>query len=115
MIGKGRRLFVIWKHPIFHGSVRRLLNHPEVEWVGAASDWTTAHSEIERLQPDTILVEELEEQGTNEALEILETSSWDVRVVSISLNNNRLSVFHREQKTVGQADDLLHLVLGELP
>lgn len=67
------------------------------------------------LQPDTILVEEPEEHGANEALEILEASSWDVRVVSISLNNNRLSVFHREQKTVGQADDLLNLVLGELP
>jgi DNA-binding NarL/FixJ family response regulator len=110
-----RRLFVVWKHPIFHGSVRKLLAHPDVEWVGATSDWVTAHSEIEKLKPDTIVVEELEEKASNEALQILESSSWDVRVVSISLNNNRLSVFHREQKTVGKADDLLHLVLGELP
>lgn len=115
MTGKGRRLFVIWRHPIFHGSLRKLLNHPELEWVGTASDWTTAHSEIEKLRPDTILVEEPEEQAASEALEILEASSWDVRVVSVSLNDNRLSVFHREQKTVGQADDLLHLVLGDLP
>jgi len=112
---EARRVFVVWKHPIFRKSVRLLLDHPNVEWGGASSDCAAAQSEIMDLQPDTILVEESEGKVSTDAMEILEASTWNVRVVSVSLADNRLSVFHREQKTVGQAKDLLHLVLGESP
>jgi len=110
---KSRRVYVIWKHPIFRKSVHLLLDHPEVEWVGASSDCTQARTEIVGLQPDTILVEESEGKVSTDAMGILETSTWNVRVVSVSLADNRLNIFHREQKTVGQAKDLLYLVLGE--
>lgn len=109
----GRRLYVVWTHPIFHESVRLLLNHPSVEWVGAASDCEVGLSEILALKPDTILMEETEEACRFRATDILEVAPWNVRVLSMSLNENRLSIFHREQKTVGQAEDLLHLVLNE--
>jgi hypothetical protein len=108
-----RRIFVIWTHPIFHESVRLLLNHPDVEWIGAATDLITAQPEIFDLKPDTILVEEMEEGTSATAIKVLEDVPWNVRVVSVSLAMNKLNVFHREQKTVGQADDLLHLVLNE--
>ncbi len=55
-----RRVFVVSKHPIFRQSVRLLLDHPDVEWVGASPDCTAARSEIIDLQPNTILVEETE-------------------------------------------------------
>lgn len=109
-----RRIFVIWINPLFRDSVRLLLSHPNVTCVGAASDWATAQSEISSLQPDTILVEAGEGNTSIEAMEILEAIPWNVRVVSMSLGNNKLSLFCREQKTVGQAQDLLRLVLGEL-
>jgi hypothetical protein len=32
-----RRVFVIWANPIFRESVRLLLRHPDVEWVGELS------------------------------------------------------------------------------
>lgn len=110
-----RRVFVVSKHPIFRQSVRLLLDHPDVEWVGASPDCTAARSEIIDLQPNTILVEETEGKIPTDALEILEASTWEVRVVSVSLDDNSLSVFHREQKTVGQANDLLDLVLDISP
>lgn len=108
------RLFLIWTNPLFRDSVRLLLNHPNVKWVGAASNWATAQPEILSLQPDTILVEEREDNVSIEAMEILEATPWNVRIVSVSLDNNKLSILYREQKAVGQAEDLLRLVLGEL-
>ncbi len=106
-----RRVFVIWSNPLFHESLRLLLNHPEVEWVGATSDHAAAHDQIVSLCPDTILIEE--EEGGNapaETLEILEASSADMRVIRLSLVDNELKVYHREQRTVGRAEDLLRLI-----
>jgi DNA-binding NarL/FixJ family response regulator len=110
---KAKRVFVVWKHPIFRQSVRLLLDHPDVEWVGESPDFVAVHSILAGLQPDTILVEESEGKISTNALEILEASSWNVRVVGLSLDDNRLSVYRREQQTVGKSKDLLHLVLGE--
>jgi hypothetical protein len=33
-----------------------------------------------------------------------------MRVVRLSLADNELKIYHREQRTVGRAEDLLHLV-----
>ncbi len=109
-----RRVFVIWTHPLFHESIRLLLNHPGIEWVGATPDHRVAREEIIRLQPDTILIEEGESGGTpGEAMGILETGPSDVRVIRLSLADNALSVYHREQRVVGQAEDLLRLIQND--
>jgi hypothetical protein len=36
------QVYVIWTHPLFHDSLRQLLDHNEIKWVGAASDFTAA-------------------------------------------------------------------------
>jgi len=108
-----RRVFVIWTHPLFHESVRLLLSHPGIEWVGATADHAAAREQIVRLRPDTILVEEEESGVPPEALEILEACSWKVRVVGLGMDDNRLIVYRREQRTVAQAEDLLHLIQSD--
>ena len=105
------RVFVIWTHPLFHEAVRRLLSHPDIDWVGATSDHVAARDQIVNLCPDTILIEEGEGGGVPaEALEILEDSTSDVRVIRLSLADNELRVYHRAQRTVKHAEDLLHLI-----
>lgn len=107
-----RRLFVIWSNPLFRELLRLLLTLPEVDWVGATSDHAAALDQIRSLCPDTILIE-AEEAGSNapaETLEILEASSMNRRVFRLSLADNELKVYHREQKTVGQAEDLLRFI-----
>ena len=105
-----RRVFVIWTHPLFHESISLLLKHPDVEWVGATSDHAAALEQITSLQPDTILIEEEHGDVAAEALKILEASAAAVRIIRLSLADNELSVYHREQRTVGQAEDLLRLI-----
>lgn len=107
-----RRVFIIWSHPLSHESVRLLLNHPDVEIVGATADHLIAREEITRLQPDTIIVEveEMTKGVPTEALALLESSPCVTRVIGFSLQDNRLSVYHREERTVARAEDLLGLV-----
>ena len=107
-----QRVYVIWTHPLFHDSLRQLLDHTEIDWVGAASDFTIAVEEISRLHPDTILIEEMEGETTTSAfMEIVEKFQWNLRVVGISLNDNQLSVYQHAQQTVGQPEDLIRLIL----
>ena len=108
------RVFVVWTHPLFQDAVHRLLSHPDIDWVGATSDHATAHDQIVGLCPDTVLIEEGEGGGVPaEALEILEDSTSDVRVIRLSLADNELRVYHRTQRTVTQAEDLLHLIQSD--
>jgi hypothetical protein len=116
MVGGGmatQRVFVIWLHPIFYESVRLLLNHPAIQWVGATSDHTTVKDEILNLRPDTVLIEEeVEGDFLAKIVEILEACPWNMRVVGLGLADNKLTVYHREQRVAGKVDDLLDLILS---
>ena len=107
-----QRVYVIWAHPLFHDTLHELLNHTDIDWVGAASDFAIAVEEILTLNPDTILVEEREGETIRSTfMKILEKIDWDLRVVGVSLNDNQLSVYQREHQTVGQPEDLIRLIL----
>jgi hypothetical protein len=107
-----RHVFVIWTNPLFHEATRLLLRHPNIIWVGAAADFTTAHEEIMRLHPDTILFEKTRAGIPIDVLEILEVETWDMRIIALSLDNNEMSLYHREHQTVLDIGDLLQFVLG---
>jgi DNA-binding NarL/FixJ family response regulator len=107
-----QRVYVIWDHPLFHDSLRQLLDHADINWVGAASDLTVAIEEISHLHPDTILIEELESETTTSAfMKILDKFEWDLRVVGVSFNENQMNVYQHAQQTVGQPEDLIRLIL----
>lgn len=107
-----RHVFVIWTNPLFHEATRLLLRHPNIIWVGAAADFTTAHDEILRLRPDTILFEKTREGHPIGVLEILAVETWEMRVIGLSLESNEISLYHREHQTVVDVGDLLQFVLG---
>ena len=107
-----RRVFLIWTNPLFHESTRLLLSHPDINWVGAASDFAIAHEEIMKLHPDTILFEKTGAGIQVDILEILEVEAWDMRIIGLSLENNEMSLYHHEHQTVVAAGDLLQFVLS---
>ena len=107
-----RRVFVIWTNPLFHESAHLLLKHPDITILGATADFTTAHEDITRLQPDTILFEKTSPGVPLNIMEILEMMTWDLRIIGLSLDNNELTLYHREHQMVIEAGDLLQFVLG---
>jgi chemotaxis response regulator CheB len=111
------RVYILWSHQMFYEAVSALLNHPGVEIVGDAPDSPRALAGIEALQPDTIVVEEADDNLDEEpaALRILEACSWNPRVVRLSLSDNELRLYQREQWTVEQARDLYLFIQGKQP
>lgn len=108
-----RRVFIFWTNPLFHASVVLLLNSPKIDVVGATSDYTSARKEITKHEPDTVLFEKTGTGIPAEVLDVLESSSWTVRVFEISLEENELYVYHRERQVMGQAGDLLRVIQSE--
>lgn len=108
----GQRVFVIWTHSLFYEAVRQLLRHPNIELVGATSDHASAPTEIGETRPDTVIIETLEgnELSNTETMTNLREGR---RVIRLSLSDNELSVYHRQNQTVGDPSDLLHLILNE--
>ena len=106
-----RRLFMIWTSPIFRDSVHLLLDHPEIEWIGSTSNYTFIQENIQILRPDTIVVEEVEGALPATLIELLESEITIVRLISVTLDDNRLKIYTRENRAVGEAGDLLRLIL----
>ena len=107
-----RQVYVIWAQPLFHDTLRKLLNHTDIDWVGAASDFAIAVEEISSLKPNTILVEEREGETISYTfMKILEKVHRDLRVVGVSFNDNQLNIYQHEHQTVGQPEDLIRMIL----
>ena len=107
-----RRIYAIWTNPLFHESIRLLLQHPDLIWLGAAADLKVARADILRLHPDTIIFEETGAGIPLDVMEILEADCWDMRIIGLSLDDNEISLYHRERQIVLEARDLLQFIIG---
>jgi AmiR/NasT family two-component response regulator len=105
------RVFVIWTNPLFHESVRLLLAHPGVEWLGETSDYAGAQAHIAELHPDTVLVEAIND-NLDQMMDILTSAHDNVRIITLSLTNNELGLYRRQQRIVAKAEDLLAVLLS---
>lgn len=107
------RVFIFWIHPLFHETVRVLLNHPGVEWVGSSQDYTTGWDMVSEPPPDTIVIEEDDRGPPPEIIQLLLNQRFNVRILGLNLLDNEISVFDYSQRTVCKADDLLHWILED--
>ncbi|NIW45305.1 MAG: hypothetical protein GWN30_11285 [Gammaproteobacteria bacterium] len=106
------QVYVIWTNQLVRDSLRQLLDHIDITWVGASSDFSFAIEEISRLHPDTILIEEgVDETTTTAFMEIVEKFQWNLRVIGVSLDDNQLSIYQHAHQTVGQPEDLIRLII----
>ncbi len=110
---KSRQVFVVWTHPLFYTSLRLILDDPNINLMSAASDYAAAHAQIMSLQPDTIIVEEGGEDISTEVMALLQICPSGGRIIGLNLIDNQLSVYHREHRIVGEAEDLLHLIQSD--
>ena len=109
-----RKVFVLWRHPLFYEAVRLLLRDPAVALVGATSDPVGVQTQLAALRPDVVVMEKFsgEEGEAPDPVGLLGTGA---RVLSFNLSDNGLSVYSREDHTVAEEQDLLMLILQELP
>jgi len=81
--------------------------------VGATSDDTTVQEMVTALKPDVVIVETAREVDQRPVPTVLlETVA---KLLSLNLSDNEMSVYSRRDHTVGDARELLALILEDLP
>ena len=108
-----RRIFVVWINPLFINSLRLVLRHPEIEWAGSALDDENLPAQIAAIQPDTVLVEGVDEHHIHKVTSILENSHWNMRVIGLNLSDNQITVCDIGQDKLIHVEDLIRLILKE--
>lgn len=108
-----RRLFVVWINPLFVNSLRLVLQHPDIEWAGSAVDDENLPAQITALQPDTVLVEGVDQDHIRKVTSLLQYSQGSMRVIGLNLSDNQITVCNIGQDSLIKVDDLIHLVLKE--
>ncbi len=109
-----QKVFIFWVTPLFYESICSLLKHPEIKLVGATSDYATVPTDVVQKKPDTILIENTGQHHSEMIMEYLDTLPWAIKIILLGLTDNRLVVYHHEQRSMVQTDDLLQLILSEL-
>lgn len=108
------RVFIIWAHPLFDETVRRLLQDWGVDVVGSASDQHTALSEIASLNPNVVILEDPDEPSDSEQQKTMAIINASPHVIRLNLNDNELRSYRREKRTVGKIEDLADLLMSDL-
>ncbi len=90
-----------------------ILQREGVHLVDTQTERQAALARIAATQPDVILVEEGEGALDLIAdLTRLAQTNPGTRLISLSFENNQMSIFHRQQRTVGTTKDLIEAITG---
>jgi len=109
-----QKVFIFWVTPLFYESICWLLKHPDIKLVGATSNYATVPAELLQKRPDTILIEDTGKPHREMIMEYLDTLPWAIKIILLGLMDKNLIVYHHEQRSMVQTDDLLQLILSEL-
>lgn len=110
---KPLRIFVIWMTPLFLDSLKLLLHHPQLEWVGSAEKSSYSHIVITQFNPDVILIEGSEEEVTRHAVQIMQYQQGNIRIVGLNMLDNQAKLFEVERGSILHKNDLLKIILKE--
>lgn len=107
-----KRMFILWRHPLFYDSLRLLLQDPQLILVGAGPADHTSLEEIVSSAPDVVIVEQPDGddlQGTEE----LPPLGIGAKVVYLSLADNELNVVQRRRLMLTSVEEFRSLLLDE--
>jgi hypothetical protein len=109
-----QKVFLFWVTPLFYESICSLLKHPKIKLVGATSNYAAIPADVVQKKPDTILIEDTGQHHSEMIMKYLDTLPWAVKIILLGLADNKLVVYHHEQRSMVQTEDLLQLILSEL-
>ena len=107
-----KRVFILSSHPLLGRGIETLLRQEaELEIVGLEKDPGQAIEQIKALQPDVILVD-CNDADASRALAMLRLLTEGVRsrVVSLNLDDNRITIYQGEHKIVREVKDLVETI-----
>jgi len=96
-------VYLVWHHLLLRDTVRAILQQDNLSVVGE-SHGVDPSSEIFALHPDVVLVED-EGGWTEKLLEIMPRLK-STHLVSINMADNKLYIYHCEERMLNQMGDL---------
>ncbi len=105
--------FILWAHPLFDETIRRLLQNWGVNVVGSTSDALAALDQIATLQPGVVIMEDSENPSKAEEQQTMAIINASAHLIRLNLNDNELKSYRREQHTVGKIEDLANLLMSD--
>lgn len=109
-----RKVFIFWVTPLFYESMCWLLKHPDIKLVGATSNYYVDYADIVKTKPNTILIEDTGKHLIEMVMQYLDAVPGAIKIVLLGLADNKLIVYHHEQRSMVQTEDLLQLILRDL-
>lgn len=110
--GPMKRVFILSCHPLFSKGVETLLLQQQgFDIVGRESDLDSAIIRLKELHPDVIILDMGVPGGDYGPLRSrILNESQGVRIVGLNLENNTFSIYHEEQRTLHQVQDLMQAI-----
>jgi chemotaxis response regulator CheB len=109
-----KRVFVLSRRSMFHKGIETLLSQvAKLEIVGQETESSAAVDCIHALNPDVIILnlDDPEPDLSSPVLCVLREKST-IRIVGLSLKENKICIFQGEDKQIHQLDDFFDAVLG---
>ena len=94
-----------------HGLTSLLLSEPEMEIISEETDITQAINQIKKLKPDIIIWANtgMKWDTAGEEIYLLQATP-DIKIVSLSLQNNDITIHQATQKTIRVAQGVQDLI-----
>ncbi|MCB9419828.1 MAG: response regulator transcription factor [Ardenticatenaceae bacterium] len=106
------RVLIIGRHHLFHDGITHLLGEQSnLVVVGSVRSWNKAREIMAREQPDVLIIDhDSADLHENDLAPLLETADRDIKVIYLTLAQNRMIIHKRQQIVNVTADDLLQAV-----
>ena len=102
------RVLIVWQNPLFQATVKAILTHADIHPV-AMVPARQALTEVLGLAPDVIVVE----GGRQEVIPLLGRLEGDVRILSFTLDDDRIHFYQHRQWRGLDRKTLLAAILAE--
>ncbi len=104
------RVFILASRPLFAEGVQSILSgQPDMEVVGVADATPDAFAQVQTNTPDVVIIEARGEKQSRLVGQVLE-SIPNVKVVGLSLEDNRIHTYYQQSKQGQRVEDLLEAI-----
>jgi hypothetical protein len=109
-----RRVFILASQPLFAQGVESLLSgRSGIEVVGAAVIGPDVFSRLSEADPDVVIIEAGGEEQSRLVTKSLASAS-DAKIIGLTPDDNRISIYYQQMKESRRVDDLLDEVVEPL-
>ena len=107
-----KRVFILSRHTLFLDGIIALLSQEAgFDVVGQDTELSSAIESIRSTHPDAVIINcDDPEPDLSQALVSLLQNKLGVRIIGLSLDDNKISIYRGEDKQVKQVEDLLKAI-----